>query len=59
MIKLSRVRVFIGGENLFVIYDKVKIVDPETLGNTQYVNSETLSTYPIQRILYFGVNVSF
>jgi len=57
--KLSGLRMFVSASNLFLIYDKVKIVDPETLGSTQFALSETLSAYPIQRIVNFGVNVSF
>jgi len=57
--KLSRARLFVSASNLFLIYDKVKIVDPETLGSTTFLNGESLSTYPIQRMVNFGVNVSF
>jgi hypothetical protein len=56
---LSRVRMFVGASNLFLIYDKVKMVDPETLGSTGFLNSQSLAVYPIQRMVNFGVNVSF
>ena len=56
---LSRVRMFVGASNLFLIFDKVKLVDPETLGSTGFLNSQSLAIYPIQRMVNFGVNVSF
>lgn len=55
MAKLSHVRVFASGSNLLMIFDQIKIVDPETLTN----GNEALATYPIQRVINLGVNVSF
>lgn len=54
-VKLSAVRLFANGSNLLLIFDHIKIVDPETLTN----GGEALATYPIQRVVNFGVNVSF
>ena len=53
--KLSNVRLFVNGSNLLMIFDHIKIVDPETLNN----GNEDLAAYPIQRVVNFGMNVSF
>ena len=54
-VHLSNVRMFVSGTNLLMIYDQIKIVDPELLNNI----TDNLSSYPIQRVINFGVNVSF
>jgi len=58
-VKLANVRLFVSASNLFLILDHVKLVDPETLGSLQFLNGESLSAYPIQRMANVGVNVSF
>ncbi len=48
--KISRLRVFIQGENLFTFTPLIKAFDPETLSNM---------TYPINRKYSVGVNLTF
>jgi TonB-linked SusC/RagA family outer membrane protein len=57
--KLSNVRLFVSAANLFMIMDNVKLVDPETLGSLVFLNSANLASYPIQKMVNVGVNVSF
>lgn len=45
-------RIFLAGNNLFFIYDKVKFVDPES-------KSEEGWFYPQQRLISSGISVSF
>lgn len=52
---ISNVRLFVNASNLFMIYDDVKIVDPETLKN----GGADLATYPIQRLVNIGVKINF
>ena len=59
MVKLANVRLFMSASNLFLILDHVKLVDPETLGSLAFLNAANLSSYPIQRMVNVGVNVSF
>jgi hypothetical protein len=59
MVKLANVRLFVSASNLFLILDHVKLVDPETLGSLAFLNAANLSSYPIQRMVNVGVNVSF
>jgi hypothetical protein len=56
---LANVRLFVSASNLFLILDHVKLVDPETLGSLAFLNAANLSSYPIQRMVNVGVNVSF
>ncbi|MBV5314627.1 MAG: TonB-dependent receptor [Prolixibacteraceae bacterium] len=49
-VNISYVRLFVNGSNLFIIYDHIKIVDPEQNG---------LSQYPIQRMVNVGVSINF
>ena len=48
--KMSKLRIFINGSNLFSI-DKLKIVDPEFDYGT--------GNYPIQRVLNIGLDIEF
>lgn len=59
MVKLANVRLFLSASNPLLIFDHVKLVDPETLGSLQFLNGESLAAYPIQRMMNVGVNVSF
>ena len=54
-VNISNVRLFVNAANLFIIYDDVKIVDPETLSTS----GARLATYPIQRLVNVGVNINF
>jgi hypothetical protein len=49
-IMLKNARVFAAGQNLWLIYSKNKIMDPET---------STLEHYPIMRVLSVGAQISF
>jgi TonB-dependent starch-binding outer membrane protein SusC len=52
-VNISNVRFFVNASNLFMIYDHIKIVDPETMQNG------TTDIYPIQRLVNVGINVNF
>jgi len=56
-VKLSNVRLFVNASNLFLLIDHAKIVDPETLNSV--TNAWALQAYPIQRLVNFGLNVTF
>ncbi|MBI0401073.1 SusC/RagA family TonB-linked outer membrane protein [Cyclobacterium marinum] len=49
-IKVSKARLFVTGQNLFLIHSGTEIMDPE-LGN--------LNNYPIMKVFSFGTSVSF
>ena len=51
---MNRARIFFTGNNLFLLYDKVKYFDPE-LG----ANSNNIVNYPLMKNYSFGINVSF
>lgn len=51
-IGLDSFRFFVSGNNLAFIYDKVKIVDPES-------KSETGRNYPQQRLISSGISLTF
>ncbi|MFH6769031.1 TonB-dependent receptor [Gaetbulibacter aquiaggeris] len=51
-IGLESFRIFITGNNLFLIYDNAKINDPES-------NSSTGWFYPQQRLISTGINLTF
>ncbi len=51
-IGLESFRIFITGNNLFLIYDKAKINDPES-------NSSTGWFYPQQRLISTGISLTF
>lgn len=53
-IKLSRVNVFVTGENLFVFTNLAKMFDPEGLSGS----SGSGKSYPLSKIYAFGLNVS-
>jgi TonB-linked SusC/RagA family outer membrane protein len=50
VIKVTNARVYVSGQNLFLIHSGTDIMDPE-LGN--------LNSYPIMKVLSFGANISF
>jgi len=52
IVMLDNVRFYFSGSNLFLIYNKLKYYDPEMADSRG-------NYYPKQRILNFGVNVSF
>lgn len=52
LVMLDNIRFYFSGSNLFLIYNKLKYFDPELAESRGYY-------YPKQRILNFGVNVSF
>jgi len=56
-VKLSNVRLFVNASNLCLLIDHVKIVDPETLNSV--TSNQGLNVYPIQRLVNFGLNVTF
>lgn len=47
---ISNVRIFFTGTNLFLLFDKMKYMDPE---------SNSLGNYPIMKNFTGGINVSF
>lgn len=53
--KMSKVRVFIAGENLLTITDLNDTLDPESLG----IGRQGGATYPLQKTVSFGLNVVF
>ena len=61
-ISVQNARIYVNGNNLFTI-DKMKICDPEAgmfKNNSGYVvESGGVRGYPLQRMITFGVNVTF
>ena len=57
--KISRVRVFASGENLFEFSQLKKYFDPEVITNSNTFDSSNGFSYPFQRKFAFGVNVEF
>lgn len=55
-IQLSKIRVFVSGENLFTKSDIAEMFDPETIDGG-WANSGNV--YPLSRVLSFGLNVNF
>jgi TonB-linked SusC/RagA family outer membrane protein len=53
---MSRVRIYVSGENLFTLTKLTKIFDPETVGLGGWNDGKT---YPYVRTLSFGLNVNF
>jgi hypothetical protein len=54
-INISKVRVYITGENLITFTKMTKLFDPEALGG----NWGSGKIYPIARLVSAGVNISF
>lgn len=54
-VKLSKVNVFVTGENLFTITKLAKMLDPETI-NGGYAPGKI---YPLTRVYSMGVNIGF
>ncbi len=54
-LKLSKVRFYVTGENLFTITDLSDVFDPETTGGSWGAGK----IYPLQKSVAFGMNVSF
>jgi len=54
--KLSRVNVFVTGENLFTITKLAKMFDPETLVGIG--GSTTGKIYPLSQVYSFGIQIS-
>lgn len=57
--KISRVRIFASGENLFEFSQLKKYFDPEVISNSSTFNTSNGFSYPFQRKYAFGVNVEF
>ncbi|SDD51299.1 TonB-linked outer membrane protein, SusC/RagA family [Dyadobacter soli] len=57
--KISRVRVYASGENLFEFSQLKKYFDPEVVTTTDALVSSKGFQYPFQRKFAFGVNVEF
>ncbi|MCF0074321.1 TonB-dependent receptor [Dyadobacter sp. CY261] len=57
--KISRVRVFASGENLFEFSELKKYFDPEVISSSNTFDSSKGFSYPFQRKFAFGVNVEF
>jgi len=57
-LSLGSLRFYFSGSNLFLVYNKLKYFDPEAAGEPGTKNARGYY-YPQQRILNFGVNVSF
>lgn len=57
--KISRVRLFASGENLFEFSELKKYFDPEVVSNSSTFNTSNGFSYPFQRKFAFGVNVEF
>jgi len=57
--KISRVRVFASGENLFEFSELKKYFDPEVITSSSTFDTSNGFSYPFQRKFAFGVNVEF
>lgn len=55
---LQKVYLYVSAENLFTIKSLPKAFDPET-AYSNYTDSNTGKTYPLQKTISFGLNVSF
>lgn len=55
-LKLSNVRFYVSGENLFTVTNLIETFDPETIGLGGYNDGKT---YPLSKVYSFGINVNF
>lgn len=55
---LQKIYLYVSAENLFTIKSLPKAFDPET-AYSNYTDSNTGKTYPLQKTVSFGLNVSF
>lgn len=53
---LSRVRIYLSGENLFTVTKMISIFDPETVALSGWNDGKT---YPLAKVYSVGVNVTF
>ncbi|WP_266202416.1 SusC/RagA family TonB-linked outer membrane protein [Pontibacter kalidii] len=53
---VSRVRLYVSGENLLTFTDMIDIFDPESVGLNGWNDGKT---YPYARVLSFGLNLNF
>lgn len=58
-IKLANLRVYVSCDNLFTITKLTKVFDPEAFGSYQNSGWGSGKTYPLQRVVSMGVNLSF
>lgn len=57
-IKISNLRLYINGSNLFTI-DGIKIFDPEIYVDADNYQANGITAYPLQRMITAGLNISF
>ncbi len=59
---IQKARIYVNGANLFTI-DNYKIADPEAgvtrNENNEVINSNGVLSYPLQRTITFGANITF
>ena len=59
---IQKARIYVNGANLFTI-DNYKIADPEAgvtrNDNNEVINSNGVLSYPLQRTITFGANITF
>jgi TonB-linked SusC/RagA family outer membrane protein len=53
---ISKVRLYLSGENLFTFTKLTKIFDPETVGLSGWSDGKT---YPLAKVVSFGANINF
>ena len=57
---VSKVRIFVSGENLWTGTKMFKVFDPETMsGGFSYGGNITGAVYPLSKVMSFGLNVNF
>ena len=54
--KLSNVRFYVSGENLFTVTNLSEVFDPETIALSGWNDGKT---YPLSKVYSFGINVNF
>lgn len=54
-INIMNVRLYVNASNPFIIYDHLKIIDPEQI----LTGGTGLTQYPLQRMVNVGINVNF
>jgi len=55
-LKLSNVRFYVSGENLFTVTNLSEVFDPETIALSGWNDGKT---YPLSKVYSFGINVNF
>ncbi len=60
-LKLNNAQIYLSGQNLFLIYSKNKITDPELGGNNDLMGEydSNAALHPLMKVFAIGARISF